>query len=125
MPRLAAGGTIGTLLVSGTPPLAAQAMARGPSATHREAGARRRHIRPSARAACRRSAYAACGEFERGAVVACVSAAEGQELARGLINYLEQRNPPHRRRLPARSGKRFSATLTGGIDSSGQSDPAH
>ena len=89
MPRLAAGEAIGTLLVSGTPPLAArkQWLADHLQLTGKlvlDAGAIK--ALGQGRSLLPVGIRGVHGEFERGAVVACVSA-EGQELARGLINY--------------------------------------
>ncbi|MDR0578518.1 MAG: glutamate 5-kinase [Candidatus Accumulibacter sp.] len=89
MPRLIRGEPIGTLLVSGTPPLSAR---KQWLADHLQLGGRLildagavsalgegKSLLPIGVVEVR-------GEFERGAAVACVSP-DGAEVARGLINY--------------------------------------
>jgi len=89
MPRLAAGESIGTLLVATTPPLAArkQWLADHLQLTGRlilDAGAVRALRAGSSLLPV--GVKRVDGEFERGAAVACLSP-EGEELARGLANY--------------------------------------
>ena len=91
--RLAGGERIGTLLRAGTAPIAAR---KQWLADHVTVGGRLR-LDPGAVQALARGGrsllpigvVAVEGEFERGAVVACVNP-EGREIARGLVNYSAQ-----------------------------------
>ena len=89
MPRLAAGESIGTLLIAQTQPLAArkQWLADHLQLTGKlvlDAGAVK--ALREGRSLLPVGIKNVIGEFERGAAVACVSI-EGEELARGLVNY--------------------------------------
>ena len=88
--RLAAGERIGTLLTAKTVPLAAR---KQWLADHLSVAARLRLDAGAVRALVRDGksllpigVVAVEGEFERGAVVACLDA-DGREVARGLVNY--------------------------------------
>jgi glutamate 5-kinase len=88
--RLARGERVGTLLMAGTAPLAArkQWLADHVNVAGRltlDAGAVSALAR-GGRSLLPIGVTAVAGEFERGAVVACVSP-EGREIARGLVNY--------------------------------------
>lgn len=88
--RLAAGEPIGTLLVAETPPLAArkQWLADHMQVSGRlvlDAGAVRA-LSAEGKSLLPIGVRAVEGEFERGAVVSCC-AADGREIARGLVNY--------------------------------------
>ncbi|MBK8525076.1 MAG: glutamate 5-kinase [Betaproteobacteria bacterium] len=109
MPRLAAGEAIGTLLVAETQPLAAR---KQWLADHLQlagklildAGAIKalrdgRSLLPVGISSIE-------GEFERGAVVACLSP-EGHELARGLVNYASSET----RRIAGKSSGDIEAIL--------------
>jgi glutamate 5-kinase len=88
--RLAAGESLGTLLVADTTPLAAR---KQWLADHLQVSGRLL-LDPGAVQALKRDGKSLLpigvrsveGEFERGAVVACVSP-DGQDIARGLVNY--------------------------------------
>jgi glutamate 5-kinase len=109
MPRIAAGEAIGTLLVAETQPLAAR---KQWLADHLQlagklildAGAVKalrdgRSLLPVGISSIE-------GEFERGAVVACLSP-EGDELARGLVNYASSET----RRIAGKSSGDIEAIL--------------
>lgn len=88
--RLARGERIGTLLLAQTTPLAAR---KQWLADHLSVGGRIALDAGAARALCRDGksllpigVTAVQGEFERGAVVACLDP-DGHEVARGLVNY--------------------------------------
>jgi glutamate 5-kinase len=88
--RLARGERIGTLLLAQTTPLAAR---KQWLADHLSVGGRITLDAGAARALCRDGksllpigVTAVQGEFERGAVVACLDP-DGHEVARGLVNY--------------------------------------
>jgi glutamate 5-kinase len=87
--RLAAGETIGTLLVSQTPPLAAR---KQWLADHLQLAGRlilddgAVNALKSGKSLLPIGVTAIEGEFERGAAVACMTR-DGQEIARGLCNY--------------------------------------
>jgi glutamate 5-kinase len=88
--RLARGERIGTLLLAQTTPLAAR---KQWLADHLAVGGRVALDAGAAIALCRDGksllpigVTAVHGEFERGAVVACLDA-DGREVARGLVNY--------------------------------------
>jgi len=87
--RLAAGESVGTLLVSQTQPLAARKQwladhLQLAGRLHLDAGAV--NALKSGKSLLPIGVTAAEGEFERGAAVACISP-EGEEIARGLTNY--------------------------------------
>ena len=91
--RLARGERIGTLLVAGTTPLAAR---KQWLADHVQVGGRMlldtgavRALRSGGKSLLPIGVKSVEGEFERGAVVACVGV-EGDEVARGLVNYSAQ-----------------------------------
>lgn len=91
--RLARGERIGTLLVAGTTPLAAR---KQWLADHVQVGGRMlldtgavRALRSGGKSLLPIGVKSVEGEFERGAVVACVGV-EGAEVARGLVNYSAQ-----------------------------------
>ena len=88
--RLARGEQIGTLLVAGTSPLAAR---KQWLADHVQIAGRividegaARALRSAGKSLLPIGATSVEGEFERGAVVACVGE-DGVEIARGLVNY--------------------------------------
>ena len=88
--RLASGEAIGTLLVAGTTPLAAR---KQWLADHLQVSGRLILDEGAARALTHQGksllpigVKSVEGEFERGAVVACI-AADAKDIARGLINY--------------------------------------
>jgi glutamate 5-kinase len=112
--RLAAGETIGTLLFAQTTPLAArkQWLADHLQVAGRisiDAGAAKA-LRSGGKSLLPIGVKAVEGEFERGAVVACVSP-EGTEIARGLVNYGAQES----RRIAGRASNEIE-TILGYID---------
>jgi glutamate 5-kinase len=108
--RLAAGEAIGTLLSAQTTPLAAR---KQWLADHLQV-AGRLGLDPGAAKALRSGGKSLLpvgvksveGEFERGAVVACLSP-EGAEIARGLVNY----NAQESRRIAGRASNEIEAIL--------------
>lgn len=108
--RLAAGEAIGTLLETQTTPLAArkQWLADHLQVAGRlglDAGAARA-LRSGGRSLLPIGVKNIEGEFERGAVVACLSP-EGLEIARGLVNY----NAQESRRIAGRASGEIEAIL--------------
>jgi glutamate 5-kinase len=88
--RLAAGEVIGTLLIADTAPLAArkQWLADHVQVSGRlslDAGAAQA-LATGGKSLLPIGVKAISGDFERGAVVACI-APDGREIARGLVNY--------------------------------------
>jgi len=108
--RLAAGEAIGTLLSAQTTPLAAR---KQWLADHLQV-AGRLGLDPGAAKALRSGGKSLLpvgvksveGEFERGAVVACLTQ-EGAEIARGLVNY----NAQESRRIAGRASNEIEAIL--------------
>ncbi len=108
--RLAAGEAIGTLLSAQTTPLAAR---KQWLADHLQV-AGQLGLDPGAAKALRSGGKSLLpvgvksveGEFERGAVVACLSP-EGAEIARGLVNY----NAQESRRIAGRASSEIEAIL--------------
>jgi len=108
--RLAAGEAIGTLLSAQTTPLAAR---KQWLADHLQVAAQL-GLDPGAAKALRSGGKSLLpvgvksveGEFERGAVVACLSP-EGAEIARGLVNY----NAQESRRIAGRASNEIEAIL--------------
>ncbi|MBI4293175.1 MAG: glutamate 5-kinase, partial [Betaproteobacteria bacterium] len=91
--RLARGERVGTLLVAGTTPLAAR---KQWLADHVQVGGRMlldagavQALRSGGKSLLPIGVKSVEGEFERGAVVACVGI-QGDEVARGLVNYSAQ-----------------------------------
>lgn len=91
--RLARGERVGTLLAAGTTPLAAR---KQWLADHVQVGGRMlldagavRALRAGGKSLLPIGVKSVEGEFERGAVVACVGI-QGDEVARGLVNYSAQ-----------------------------------
>src|SRR5882672_7661938 len=108
--RLAAGEAIGTLLSPQTTPLAArkQWLADHVQVAGRlslDAGAAKA-LRSGGRSLLPVGVREVEGEFERGAVVACLSP-EGAEIARGLVNY----NAQESRRIAGRASNEIEAIL--------------
>jgi glutamate 5-kinase len=108
--RLAAGEPIGTLLSAQTTPLAArkQWLADHLQVAGRlglDAGAARA-LRSGGKSLLPVGVKSVEGEFERGAVVACLSP-EGAEIARGLVNY----NAQESRRIAGRASSEIEAIL--------------
>lgn len=108
--RLAAGEAIGTLLSAQTTPLAArkQWLADHLQVAGRlglDAGAARA-LRSGGKSLLPIGVKNIEGEFERGAVVACLSP-EGLEIARGLVNY----NAQESRRIAGRASGEIEAIL--------------
>ena len=108
--RLAAGEPIGTLLVANATPLAArkQWLADHLQVAGRfniDAGASRA-LRSGGKSLLPIGVKSVEGEFERGAVVACV-APDGVEVARGLVNYGAQES----RRIAGRPSTEIEAIL--------------
>ena len=108
--RLAAGEAIGTLLTAQTTPLAArkQWLADHLQVAGRlglDAGAARA-LRSGGKSLLPVGVKSVEGEFERGAVVACL-APEGAEIARGLVNY----NAVESRRIAGRASSEIEAIL--------------
>ncbi len=89
MPRLSRGEAVGTLLVSATPPMKAR---KQWLADHLQLNGQLQLDAGAVRALADGKSLLAIGvtavhgEFERGAVVACL-APDGREIARGLVNY--------------------------------------
>ncbi len=108
--RLAAGEAIGTLLTAQTTPLAArkQWLADHLQIAGRlglDAGAAKA-LRSGGKSLLPVGVKSVEGEFERGAVVACLSP-EGAEIARGLVNY----NAQESRRIAGRASNEIEAIL--------------
>jgi glutamate 5-kinase len=108
--RLAAGEAIGTLLSAQTTPLAArkQWLADHLQVAGRlglDAGAAKA-LRSGGKSLLPVGVKSVEGEFERGAVVACLSP-EGAEIARGLVNYGAQES----RRIAGRASNEIEAIL--------------
>jgi len=108
--RLAAGEAIGTLLTAQTTPLAArkQWLADHLQVAGRlglDAGAAKA-LRSGGKSLLPVGVKSVEGEFERGAVVACLSP-EGAEIARGLVNY----NAQESRRIAGRASNEIEAIL--------------
>jgi glutamate 5-kinase len=108
--RLAAGEAIGTLLSPQTTPLAArkQWLADHVQVAGRlslDAGAAKA-LRSGGKSLLSVGVREVEGEFERGAVVACLSP-EGAEIARGLVNY----NAQESRRIAGRASSEIEAIL--------------
>jgi len=108
--RLAAGEAIGTLLSAQTTPLAArkQWLADHLQVAGRlglDAGATRA-LRSGGKSLLPVGVKSVEGEFERGAVVSCLSP-EGAEIARGLVNY----NAQESRRIAGRASNEIEAIL--------------
>jgi glutamate 5-kinase len=88
--RLGEGESIGTLLVSDAPPLAARKQwlaghVQAGGTLHLDAGAARA-VASGGKSLLPVGVRAVSGDFERGALVACVGP-DGREVARGLVNY--------------------------------------
>lgn len=108
--RLAGGESIGTLLTSKTTPLAArkQWLADHVQVTGKlgiDAGAVKA-LRSGGKSLLPIGVTNVEGEFERGAIVACV-APDGAEIARGLVNY----GAPESRRIAGRTSSEIEAIL--------------
>src|SRR5262249_46987808 len=108
--RVAAGEAIGTLLSPQTTPLAArkQWLADHVQVAGRlavDAGAAKA-LRSGGKSLLPVGVRSVEGEFERGAVVACLSP-EGAEIARGLVNY----NAQESRRIAGRASSEIEAIL--------------
>ncbi|HKW38881.1 MAG TPA: glutamate 5-kinase [Burkholderiales bacterium] len=108
--RLAAGEAIGTLLSSGTTPLAARKQwladhLQVAGTLSLDAGAAKA-LRSGGKSLLPVGVKNVEGEFERGAVVACVSP-DGIEVARGLVNY----NAQEARRIAGRPSNEIEAIL--------------
>jgi glutamate 5-kinase len=108
--RLAAGEAIGTLLSTQTTPLAAR---KQWLADHLQVAGRlgldsgaARALRSGGKSLLPVGVKSVEGEFERGAVVACLSP-EGAEIARGLVNY----NAQESRRIAGRASSEIEAIL--------------
>ncbi|HRE18501.1 MAG TPA: glutamate 5-kinase [Rhodocyclaceae bacterium] len=107
--RLQRGDDLGTLLIAETPPLAARKQwladhLQLAGRLHLDAGAVRALM--EGKSLLPIGVVAVDGEFERGAVVACLSP-EGQEIARGLINY----GSSDARRIARRPSSEIETTL--------------
>jgi glutamate 5-kinase len=107
--RLAAGERIGTFLRAATTPLAAR---KQWLADHLQLAGRLEVDEGAARALAREGksllpigVKAVSGEFDRGAVVACVY--DGREVARGLVNYSAQET----RRIAGRTSSQIESIL--------------
>jgi glutamate 5-kinase len=108
--RLAAGEAIGTLLFVQTTPLAArkQWLADHLQVAGRldiDAGAAKA-LRSGGKSLLPIGVKSVAGEFERGAIVACISP-EGTEIARGLVNYSAQES----RRIAGRASNEIEPIL--------------
>jgi glutamate 5-kinase len=108
--RLARGESIGTLLVAETEPLAARKQwladhVQVSGHLHLDAGASRA-LAAGGKSLLPVGVTAVEGEFERGAVVACI-APEGREIARGLVNY----SAAESRRIRGRASSEIAAIL--------------
>ena len=108
--RLAAGEAIGTLLLVQTTPLAAR---KQWLADHLQVAGRLDIDAGAAKALCSGGksllpigVKSVAGEFERGAIVACISP-EGAEIARGLVNYSAQES----RRIAGRASNEIEPIL--------------
>ena len=108
--RLARGERVGTLLRAGTAPIAAR---KQWLADHVNVGGRLKLDAGAVTALARGGksllpigVVAVEGEFERGAVVACVNP-EGREIARGLVNYSSEES----RKIARRPSAEIESTL--------------
>ena len=108
--RLAAGEAIGTLLSVQTTPLAAR---KQWLADHLQVAGRldidtgaARALRFGGKSLLPIGVKSVAGEFERGAIVACISP-EGVEIARGLVNYSAQES----RRIAGRASSEIESIL--------------
>ena len=108
--RIAAGEAVGTLLTAQTTPLAAR---KQWLADHVQVGGRlsidagaAKALRSGGKSLLPIGVKGVEGEFERGAVVACLSP-EGAEIARGLVNY----NAQESRRIAGRASNEIEAIL--------------
>ncbi|HYQ94111.1 MAG TPA: glutamate 5-kinase [Burkholderiales bacterium] len=108
--RIAAGEAVGTLLTAQTTPLAAR---KQWLADHVQVGGRlsidagaAKALRSGGKSLLPIGVKGVEGEFERGAVVACLSP-EGAEIARGLVNY----NAQESRRIAGRASGEIEAIL--------------
>jgi glutamate 5-kinase len=108
--RIAAGEAVGTLLTAQTTPLAAR---KQWLADHVQVGGRlsidagaAKALRSGGKSLLPIGVKSVEGEFERGAVVACLSP-EGAEIARGLVNY----NAQESRRIAGRASGEIEAIL--------------
>ncbi|HYS50347.1 MAG TPA: glutamate 5-kinase [Burkholderiales bacterium] len=108
--RIAAGEAVGTLLTAQTTPLAAR---KQWLADHVQVGGRlsidagaAKALRSGGKSLLPIGVKGVEGEFERGAVVACLSP-EGAEIARGLVNYDAQES----RRIAGRASGEIEAIL--------------
>ena len=108
--RIAAGEAVGTLLTAQTTPLAAR---KQWLADHVQVGGRlsidagaAKALRSGGKSLLPIGVKGVEGEFERGAVVACLSP-EGTEIARGLVNYDAQES----RRIAGRASGEIEAIL--------------
>jgi glutamate 5-kinase len=108
--RLGQGESIGTLLVSDAPPLAARKQwlaghVQVGGTLHLDAGAARA-VAAGGKSLLPVGVRAVTGDFERGALVACVGP-DGREVARGLVNY----GAGEARRILGRSSAEIAAIL--------------
>ncbi len=108
--RLGQGESIGTLLVSDAPPLAARKQwlaghVQVGGTLHLDAGAARA-VAAGGKSLLPVGVRAVTGDFERGALVACVGP-DGREVARGLVNY----GAGEARRILGRSSAEIAAVL--------------
>ena len=110
LPRLVGGEAIGTRLTAGTTPLAAR---KQWLADHVQVGGKVHIDHGAAEALTTRGksllpigVRSVLGEFERGAIVACV-APDGREIARGLVNY----SAAETRRISGKSSEQIRLIL--------------
>jgi glutamate 5-kinase len=108
--RLGQGESIGTLLVSDAPPLAARKQwlaghVQVGGTLHLDAGAARA-VAAGGKSLLPVGVRAVTGDFERGALAACVGP-DGREVARGLVNY----GAGEARRILGRSSAEIAAIL--------------
>lgn len=108
--RLGEGESVGTLLVSDAPPLAARKQwlaghVQVGGTLHLDAGAARA-VAAGGKSLLPVGVRAVTGDFERGALVACVGP-DGREVARGLVNY----GAGEARRILGRSSAEIAAVL--------------
>jgi glutamate 5-kinase len=108
--RLAAGESVGTVLRAKTTPLAARKQwladhVQVGGHLHMDAGAAQA-LRSRGKSLLPIGVTSIEGDFERGAVVACLSP-EGNEVARGLVNYSAQES----RRIAGRASNEIEAIL--------------
>jgi glutamate 5-kinase len=109
--RLSAGEAIGTLLVAAAAPLAArkQWLADHVQVSGRltvDAGAAKA-LATGGKSLLPIGVKTVVGDFERGALVACVAAGDGREIARGLVNY----SAAESRRIAGRSSSEIESIL--------------